>query len=251
MDPFERTRPGAELSPETLRCLETLFLPENCDRAKALLREGLDGKVPETERCRIAALKYSDGDLLELEKAVTLARRDFRNLLMAAGFGNDVRAHLEWRPKPASEPSEIDPVGLAEGIHAGVRAALSPIGFDRQGAEWRRDVDVIQALRLLTGLTSRVETRFFLRLTIDCKPIGVMLQLPKLPKGRGAMTREQGYIFRARDNEDALYAATQADVDLYARPWFERFTTPDEVKRGFEDGTFKPYLAIEGRAVIF
>lgn len=48
------------------------------------------------ERVRFAALKLSKGDLRELKKAVKLAQTDWRDLLMAAGFGNDVNAHKKW-----------------------------------------------------------------------------------------------------------------------------------------------------------
>jgi hypothetical protein len=250
-DSFERKPPSTELSPETLHCLDTLFLPEDRGRAQAMLYEGFNTKVREADRCRMAALKCSDGNLLKLEQAIRLGRTDFRDLLMAAGFGHDVTAHFKWMPKPASEPAEIDPVSLAAGIHVRIGAVLSPIGFGRHGDEWSRDGEVTQRLRLLTGLTSRVETRFFLRLSIESKPVAVMLQLPRLPRGMGAFSWEQGYIFRARDREDPLYASAAADVERYARPWFERFTTSAEVQRGFEDGTFKPYLKIEGQAVIF
>src|SRR5580704_7032158 len=44
------------------------------------------------ERVRFAALKVSKGDLRELQKAVKLAHTDWRDLLMAAGFGHDVSA---------------------------------------------------------------------------------------------------------------------------------------------------------------
>ena len=49
------------------------------------------------ERVRLAALKCSDGDLAKLDAAIALANRDFRDLLMAAGF-SDPTAHLDWRP---------------------------------------------------------------------------------------------------------------------------------------------------------
>ncbi len=52
----------------------------------------------EFERFRFAALRLSNGDLRKLEQAVELAKRDWRDLLMAAGFGEDVTAHERWRP---------------------------------------------------------------------------------------------------------------------------------------------------------
>jgi hypothetical protein len=49
------------------------------------------------ERVRFAALKVSGGDVEKLRKAVALANRDWRDLLMAAGFGQ-LEAHKHWQP---------------------------------------------------------------------------------------------------------------------------------------------------------
>jgi hypothetical protein len=51
------------------------------------------------ERCRFAALKLSGGSLVRLREAVDLAKTDWRDLLMAAGFGDDVHAHQSWTPE--------------------------------------------------------------------------------------------------------------------------------------------------------
>jgi hypothetical protein len=95
-------KPGPELSPETLRRLDTLFAPGDRESAKALLYGQCGNNLPylaersmdETERLRFAALKVSDGKLGLLESAVKLAQIDFRDLLMAADFG-EVDAH--WK----------------------------------------------------------------------------------------------------------------------------------------------------------
>lgn len=50
------------------------------------------------DRIRIAVLKLSDGDLERLVEAIVLAQIDFRDALVAAGFGDDVRAHESWWP---------------------------------------------------------------------------------------------------------------------------------------------------------
>lgn len=52
------------------------------------------------ERIRFAALKLSGGDLELLHRAVDLAKLDWRDLLMAAGFGYDFNAHRAWWPGP-------------------------------------------------------------------------------------------------------------------------------------------------------
>jgi hypothetical protein len=50
------------------------------------------------ERFRFSALKLSGGKLDKLRQAVELAQQDWRDLLMAAGFGDDVTEHERWLP---------------------------------------------------------------------------------------------------------------------------------------------------------
>ncbi len=50
------------------------------------------------ERCHFAALRLSNGNLEALVEAIELAQTDYRDLLMAADFGKDVLAHLNWLP---------------------------------------------------------------------------------------------------------------------------------------------------------
>lgn len=242
---------SGELPDLTRDCIEILFHPEDRERARAVLLGDWGHAARELERCRIAALKLSDGDLARLEQAVRLGRRDYRDLLVAAGFGNSTSAHLQWRPKPAAEPSEIEPARLAEGIHTRVGKLLSTIGFERHEDEWRRSLELEQSLRLITGLTTRVEVRFFLRLMLEAKPLPLMLQLPRLPWGTAKMGAEQGYIFRSGDQEAAFYETVDRDIAREAKPWFERFTTSSEVERGFKDGSFKASLKTEDVVILF
>jgi hypothetical protein len=98
------------LSPETRRRLELLFAP--ADRAEAetllvdecgnnLFLENMD--MFQLERFRFAALKLSAGNLPNLWQAVDLAQQDWRDLLMAAGFGEDVTEHERWVPASRTE----------------------------------------------------------------------------------------------------------------------------------------------------
>lgn len=48
------------------------------------------------ERVRAAALKLSEGSLDKLAQATALGQEDWRDLLMAAGFGASLSAHLTW-----------------------------------------------------------------------------------------------------------------------------------------------------------
>jgi hypothetical protein len=241
---------GPELSPETLRRIDILFSPVDREAAKALLYQQCGNNLRylaerdahETERLRFAALKASDGKLALLERAVKLGQTDFRDLLMAADFG-EVGAHLRWRPKPAGEPSEIDPPALGEAIHARLATVLEPLGFERSGDEWRRGGELPQSLGLETGLASRVEVKFFLKATLEAERL-IVLRLPKLPARMGD---PQGYIFRARGDRKALCQAVAEDVLRYVQPLFQRFTSLEEVRRGFADGTFKKHIPVQGQ----
>jgi hypothetical protein len=255
---FRKPAPGPDLRPETLRRVDALFLSEDREPAIALLYEQCGNNLPflekadmyELERFRFAALKYSDGNFSMLEDAVKLAQVDWRDLLMATGFGN-VDAHRKWEPKPLGEPTEIDPLLLLAGIHDHIATVLIPLGFERQGDEWRRSGEVPQSLRVHKGLTSRIETKFFLQAKLEAKPVSVVLHLPRLPVGLAKLASEQGYVFRAGDSEEALFMAVVTDVVHYSQSWFQRFTSAGEVQRGFDDGTFAPCLRVEDQVLLF
>jgi hypothetical protein len=59
-----------------------------------------DWSSQQLDRLRLAALKLSGGKMEPLINAVALAQTDWRDLLMAAGFGEDVEAHNKWQPEP-------------------------------------------------------------------------------------------------------------------------------------------------------
>jgi hypothetical protein len=59
------------------------------------------------ERIAAAALKKSEGSLEKLEAAMELAARDWRDLLMAAGFGYDVSAHEAWFRQLAQQEAKV------------------------------------------------------------------------------------------------------------------------------------------------
>lgn len=101
---------GPELSSETRRRLELVLAPAEWDAAERMLVAECGNNLPfledldaaQMERFRFAALKVSGGDLATLRKAVDLAKVDWRDLLMWAGFGNDVKAHERWLPEDRS-----------------------------------------------------------------------------------------------------------------------------------------------------
>ena len=98
--------PRAQLSPETQRRLDALFVGAARQTAADLLITRCGTNLPfceesdarGLERIRFAALKLSNGDLGELRRAVEIAQIDWRDVLVAAGFAHDVRAHEVWFP---------------------------------------------------------------------------------------------------------------------------------------------------------
>ena len=101
---------GPALSSETTRRLQALFSGDESRLAELLLSNECGNNLPfcekhtgeQLERIRFAALKLSSGTLPGLKKAIALAQTDWRDLLMAAGFGNDIKAHNGWFPKQRS-----------------------------------------------------------------------------------------------------------------------------------------------------
>ena len=94
------------LSSNTRIRLEAIFRLTDRPEAEKMLVEECADNLPfledadqiDLERFRFAALKLSEGRLDKLRSAVHLAKVDWRDLLMAAGFGEDVDAHLGWMP---------------------------------------------------------------------------------------------------------------------------------------------------------
>ena len=95
---------GPDLSPGTRQRLECLFPSDLQTEATLRLTRDCGWDLPfcngksaiELERIRFAALKVSQGSLEGLRGAIELAQRDWRDLLVRAGFDCDVNAHARW-----------------------------------------------------------------------------------------------------------------------------------------------------------
>lgn len=90
------------LTPRLERAVRALFNISDVKPATEILvggcaaeRLALDSEDL-VERIRAAALKCSGGSIARLEAAVKLAQTDWRDLLMAAGFGDALGAHTTW-----------------------------------------------------------------------------------------------------------------------------------------------------------
>ena len=96
-----------KLTKEALQRLEFLFAAESRDEAASLLERECSTNLPfldkasptELQRFHFAVLKLSGGNLDRLRNAIELAKQDWRDLLVAAGFANSCEAHLHWQPR--------------------------------------------------------------------------------------------------------------------------------------------------------
>ena len=97
---------ATSLTDATVDCIHRMFSLTDRDRVSTLLIEECGDTLPlsipanpaSLERIRFAVLKVSGGDLNRLQQAIDLAKVDWRDVLVAAGFGSDLIAHTSWSP---------------------------------------------------------------------------------------------------------------------------------------------------------
>ncbi len=95
-----------EVSSETRKCIRRLFPQKHWSLVDERLHSECGGNLPFVEshyaelaqRVRLAVLKLSGGDLDRFERELREAAIDWRDTLMAAGFGDDIKAHRSWKP---------------------------------------------------------------------------------------------------------------------------------------------------------
>lgn len=94
-----------ELTDKTIRLVNRLFSEGDRYETLDLLKSECGDNLPlvfaaelnsGNERIRFAAIKLSQGRLDALYHAVDLAQKDWRDLLVFAGFGDDTNAHEAW-----------------------------------------------------------------------------------------------------------------------------------------------------------
>ncbi|MBW3624168.1 MAG: hypothetical protein KY468_12240 [Armatimonadetes bacterium] len=91
------------LSGDTLTLVERFF-PSAVSGVITLLSEECGNNLPfleecdeeELERIRFAVLKLCKGDLDRLYEWIDQAQTDWRDVLVAAGFGESITAHRCW-----------------------------------------------------------------------------------------------------------------------------------------------------------
>jgi hypothetical protein len=80
------------MTERTLAIVRKMFVADEVAEVARLL----DTDCEPVERIHLAVLKLSGGDIYKLIKAIELARVDYRDLFMAAGFGYDAHEHERW-----------------------------------------------------------------------------------------------------------------------------------------------------------
>jgi hypothetical protein len=82
--------------------IAVLFGPNDIELVSSLLTDECGPNLTEhpelLERIRLSVLKLSHGDLDALGRAIDLAKRDWRDVLVAAGFADEIKAHELWWP---------------------------------------------------------------------------------------------------------------------------------------------------------
>lgn len=92
------------LSANTRRLVERLFHPRERSPIEAMLENECGANLPfmndatpdSLERVRFAVLKLSGGSLSTLGEAIALAKADWRDVLAAAHFADDIQSHAVW-----------------------------------------------------------------------------------------------------------------------------------------------------------
>ena len=94
----------SQLTPRTEEIIERVVAPNVQGEVRSLLQRGCDAQTlactgwsdEQMERIWFAVLKLGEGKPASVKSAVSLAQTDWRDLLMAAGFGEDEDAHERW-----------------------------------------------------------------------------------------------------------------------------------------------------------
>jgi hypothetical protein len=95
------------LSQDTEQKIAALFPPTFRAEVSELLIIQCGNNLPfcdnddefQLERIRFSALKLSAGNIDKLRDAIKLAKTDWRDLLVAAGFADDITSHRRWNPR--------------------------------------------------------------------------------------------------------------------------------------------------------
>lgn len=82
--------------PPAIRQEVCSLLSEKCSLGLPCVDPGLEG-VALIDRIQLAAIRRSEWKIGKIKKAVKFAQVDWRDLLMASGFGESLTAHKGWQ----------------------------------------------------------------------------------------------------------------------------------------------------------
>jgi hypothetical protein len=90
------------LSSEIEKRLVSLFALDDQEEARRMLIDECGSNIPSwqsagLDRLRCAVLKLSGGKIPLLRRAIDVAKRDFRDVLVPAGFG-EPESYRSWSP---------------------------------------------------------------------------------------------------------------------------------------------------------
>jgi hypothetical protein len=97
------------LSAQVEGVIRRLFAPGEAEAISRLILEECSVKLPLTqtasqrEPIQLAVLKLCRGDPDRLVSEIRSAQRDWRDTLVAAGFGSDLEAHHRWAKEIIAE----------------------------------------------------------------------------------------------------------------------------------------------------
>ncbi len=149
------------LSEKTEQVVQKMFPPEQQQEVRELLIKDCGNNLPflqnysaeQLERFRFAALKLSWGKLDGLYEAIILAQTDWRDALVAAGFGNVVTEHSTWADSYLAQAyaSLLEPAEQ-ERIHSEAQASIA-----RLTRIWKPENEAACKWNITDGLTGTMK----------------------------------------------------------------------------------------------
>ena len=85
-----------ELSPDVLVALQEKFAGDERNEVANILREFYWKLRPSVDERIHLSILHAANDLECVRKLVELAKKDWRDVLVWSGFGNDLDAHNKW-----------------------------------------------------------------------------------------------------------------------------------------------------------
>jgi hypothetical protein len=121
MWPFRRQKKesGIPLTQAVRDKIELVFEANLRAEASVLIQKHCGFSLPlmqttnpdDYDRIRFAVIKLSKGRLERLREFIGAAHKDWRDVLIGAGFGWDVKAHLHWNPESTQAEQAVSSDG--------------------------------------------------------------------------------------------------------------------------------------------